>query len=332
MKEGMISEGVGGIQMSDVSVDTETGIVKMNRHVAVHDCGLVVNPKTAESQVYGACIMSICAALTEERIMDAETGRVLNADMEFYKLAGIGDIGEIIVHMDISPENDKRGIIGLGEPPAIRGIAAIANAVANAIGVRVAHGAHDARARLGGAREQEERLMQSFEYANPSTVKEAVALLGSDWSDAHVLAGGTDQISLMKDYRSHAQARGEHQEHQGAARHLEERSRTAHRRGGHLRRTRADAAVRAEYPSISTAVLGVTSPQIRNMGTVGGDLCQRPRCWYFRSGYGLLRHEGRQEPGSERRESLSRDFRRRTGLFRQRVQPRSGAGRAGRAR
>jgi xanthine dehydrogenase YagR molybdenum-binding subunit len=57
--------------------------------------------------------------------------------MEFYKLAGIGDIGEIVVHMNMEPEHDKKGIIGLGEPPAIGGIAAIANAVANAIGVRV---------------------------------------------------------------------------------------------------------------------------------------------------------------------------------------------------
>ena len=123
--------------MADVSVDTETGIVKMNKMVAVQDCGLVVNPKTAESQVFGACIMSFCAALMEERVMDQQIGRVLNADMEFYKLAGIGDIGEIVVHMDITPENDKRGVVGLGEPPAIGGVAAIANAVANAIGVRV---------------------------------------------------------------------------------------------------------------------------------------------------------------------------------------------------
>ena len=57
--------------------------------------------------------------------------------MEFYKLAGIGDIGEIVVHLDIRPENDKRGVIGLGEPPAIEACAAIGNAVANAIGVRV---------------------------------------------------------------------------------------------------------------------------------------------------------------------------------------------------
>jgi xanthine dehydrogenase YagR molybdenum-binding subunit len=136
-KEGLINQGAAGVQMADVSVDIETGIVKMNRMVAVQDCGLVVNPRTAESQVFGACIMSTCAALMEERIMDQQTGRVLNADMEFYKLSGISDIGEILVHMDITPENDARGIIGLGEPPAISGVAAIANAVANAIGVRV---------------------------------------------------------------------------------------------------------------------------------------------------------------------------------------------------
>ncbi|MCS7023584.1 MAG: xanthine dehydrogenase family protein molybdopterin-binding subunit [Bryobacteraceae bacterium] len=134
---GLNTQGVAGIQVADVSVDTETGVVTMNRMVAVQDCGLVINPRLAESQVYGACIMSICGALMEERIMDAKTGRVLNPDMEFYKLAGIGDIGEILVDLHITPENDKRGVIGLGEPPTVGGIAAIANAVANAIGVRV---------------------------------------------------------------------------------------------------------------------------------------------------------------------------------------------------
>jgi xanthine dehydrogenase YagR molybdenum-binding subunit len=135
--EGLNTGGASGVQMADVSVDIETGVVKMNKLVAVQDCGLVINPKTAESQVLGACIMSVCSALMEERIMDQQTGRVLNADMEFYKLAGIADIGDIVVDMDISPDNDKRGVVGLGEPPAIPGVAAIANAVANAIGVRV---------------------------------------------------------------------------------------------------------------------------------------------------------------------------------------------------
>ncbi len=134
---GLATGGAAGAQIADVSVDTETGIVKMNRYVAVQDCGMVINPRLAESQVYGAVIMGISTALFEERIMDQETGKYLNPDMEFYKLAGIADIGNIVVHMDIRPENDKRGVIGLGEPPAVPICAAVSNAVANAIGVRV---------------------------------------------------------------------------------------------------------------------------------------------------------------------------------------------------
>ena len=134
---GLNTGGVGGVQIASVAVDTETGIVKIQKIVAVQDCGLIINPKTAESQCHGAIIMGICAALMEERIMCQQTGRVMNPDMEFYKLAGIGDVGQIQVHFNLEPEHDKRGVIGLGEPPAISGITAIANAVANAIGVRV---------------------------------------------------------------------------------------------------------------------------------------------------------------------------------------------------
>ncbi|MGH9721010.1 MAG: xanthine dehydrogenase family protein molybdopterin-binding subunit, partial [Bryobacteraceae bacterium] len=69
----LISAGVGGCQMAEVSVDTETGIVKMIKTVAVQDCGTLVNLKTAESQVFGGCIMNICGALMEERVMDQQT-------------------------------------------------------------------------------------------------------------------------------------------------------------------------------------------------------------------------------------------------------------------
>jgi xanthine dehydrogenase YagS FAD-binding subunit len=130
--------------------------------------------------------------------------------------------------------------------------------------------------------------MQSFEYANPSSLKEALSLLGSNWNDAQVLAGGTDQISLMKDY-VHTPKRVVNIKN---IKELHGISKTG--QGLRIGATTtfddlaSNAAVRAEYPSITTAVLGVTSPQIRNMGTVGGDLCQRPRCWYFRNGYGVL--------------------------------------------
>jgi xanthine dehydrogenase YagR molybdenum-binding subunit len=128
--------GVGGVQMADVSVDIETGVVKVNKIAAVQDCGYIINLAQAESQVYGALIQGIAWALYEEQIYDEVSGQLLNADMEFYKLSGIGDIGELQVHMVQGPYDD-RGVIGLGEPPAISPGAAIANAVHNALGVRV---------------------------------------------------------------------------------------------------------------------------------------------------------------------------------------------------
>ena len=133
----LISSGVGGAVMADVSVDMETGIVKMNKMVCVQDCGLIISMKTAESQVYGAMIMSIATTLYEEKIMDPNTGHMLNPNMDFYRLAGIGDVGELVVHMMTGKGYDERGPIGLGEPPTVGPMAAISNAVANAIGVSV---------------------------------------------------------------------------------------------------------------------------------------------------------------------------------------------------
>ena len=137
MTPDLTNSGVGGVQMADVSVDIETGIVKVNKMVAVQDCGLVIDLKTAESQVYGALIMGIAYSLYEEKIMDETTGRMLNPNMDFYRLTGIGDFGELVVHMMTGPGYDERGVIGLAEPPTVSPGAAISNAVANAIGVRV---------------------------------------------------------------------------------------------------------------------------------------------------------------------------------------------------
>jgi xanthine dehydrogenase YagR molybdenum-binding subunit len=137
LTEELTSSGVGGAVMADVSVDTETGIVKMNKTVCVQDCGLIISMKTAESQAYGAMIMSIATTLYEEKIMDPATGRMLNPNMDFYRLAGLGDVGELAVHFMTGKGYDERGPIGLGEPVTVGPMAAIANAVANAIGVRV---------------------------------------------------------------------------------------------------------------------------------------------------------------------------------------------------
>jgi len=133
----LTNSGVGGVQMADVSVDIETGIVRVNKMVAVQDCGLVVDMKTAMSQVYGGMIMGISYALYEEKVLDPVTGTVLNPNLEFYRLAGLSDIGELKVHMMTGKGYDERGVIGLAEPAVVSPGAAISNAVANAIGVRV---------------------------------------------------------------------------------------------------------------------------------------------------------------------------------------------------
>jgi xanthine dehydrogenase YagR molybdenum-binding subunit len=133
----LTNSGVGGVQMAEVEVDSDTGIVKVRKMVAVQDCGLVVDLKTAETQCYGALIMGISYSLYEEKVMDPTTGRMLNPDMQFYRLAGFSDIPELVVHMMTGKGYDERGVIGLGEPPVISPGAAISNAVANAIGVRV---------------------------------------------------------------------------------------------------------------------------------------------------------------------------------------------------
>lgn len=146
--------------------------------------------------------------------------------------------------------------------------------------------------------------MQAFEYASPATLQDALKMLGQSWGEVDLLAGGTDLLSLMKDY-------------------LHTPKRVVNIKGirelGGIQSTKAglrigatatldelaeNAEVRRLFPSLRTAALGVSSPQIRNMGTVGGDLCQRPRCWYYRGGRGLLatdKNGNSLVPGGENR-------------------------------
>ncbi|MEW4568694.1 xanthine dehydrogenase family protein molybdopterin-binding subunit [Tautonia sp. JC769] len=137
--EGLTAQGVGGCQFVDLTVDTETGVVKLNKIVAVQDTGLILNIMTWKSQVYGGVIMGLNYGLFEELVMDPSTGLCLNPDMELYKLAGASDIPEIDIIPFDNEQMRKRGVIGVGEPPTIATAAAIGNAVANALGTRVPH-------------------------------------------------------------------------------------------------------------------------------------------------------------------------------------------------
>jgi xanthine dehydrogenase YagR molybdenum-binding subunit len=131
-------EDLGGVQFAEVAVDTETGIVRIARIVAVHDCGRPMNPRQIESQIHGGIIMGISYALLEERILDRNTGHMVNADLEQYKLAGVRETPAIeVVLLENYQAISATDACGIGEPATIATAAAIANAIHNAIGLRI---------------------------------------------------------------------------------------------------------------------------------------------------------------------------------------------------
>jgi xanthine dehydrogenase YagR molybdenum-binding subunit len=133
-ERGLSASGTSGVQFAEVEVDVETGVTKVTRITCVQDCGLIVDELTAESQCIGGIIGGVNYALFEDRILDRVTGHMVNPNMEWYHIAGTADIPKIDIKLMNQPE---RGVIGIGEPPTISTAAAVANAVANAIGARI---------------------------------------------------------------------------------------------------------------------------------------------------------------------------------------------------
>jgi xanthine dehydrogenase YagR molybdenum-binding subunit len=132
---GLQTSGVHGAQAARVRVDLMTGGVEVLKMVAVQDSGLVLNPLTWRSQVNGAMIQAVGQALFEERVMDPDLGLQLNPNFADYKIPGCQEIPELVALID--EEDTREAVIGVGEPPVIPGVGAIANAVHNACGARV---------------------------------------------------------------------------------------------------------------------------------------------------------------------------------------------------
>ena len=131
--------------------------------------------------------------------------------------------------------------------------------------------------------------MRPFEYAQPATKEQAAGLLGPRWEDAAILAGGTDLMSLMKDNLAAPRRVVDIKAVKELA-GIQYSAKSGLRLGTlvTLEQLREHPDVRKQYPGLVHAAEGITSAQMRNRGTVGGDLAQRPRCWYFRNGFGLL--------------------------------------------
>ncbi|HVU79021.1 MAG TPA: xanthine dehydrogenase family protein molybdopterin-binding subunit [Gaiellaceae bacterium] len=128
-----------GVQVAEVAVDVETGEVSVERIAAIHDVGRVINPLGASSQIEGGIIQGIGHTLSEERLHDPRTGRLLTTTLDAYKLPTIADVPEIVSELidEPDPHLTNLGSKGLGEPPIIPVAAAIANAIRDATGADI---------------------------------------------------------------------------------------------------------------------------------------------------------------------------------------------------
>jgi xanthine dehydrogenase YagS FAD-binding subunit len=127
--------------------------------------------------------------------------------------------------------------------------------------------------------------MKNFTYYRPSTAEQAVALLGDKWGDTELLGGGTDLLDLQKEYvaqPSKVVSLGGIGNFAGIQ--VLEKNPPAFEIGAgtKLADIAASSDLRRDCPSLTAAANAIGGPQIRNMGTLGGNLCQRNRCWYFR--------------------------------------------------
>ena len=130
--------------------------------------------------------------------------------------------------------------------------------------------------------------MQPFEFASPKTKQQVPALLGKQWGETEVLAGGTDLLGLMKDEVTTPHRLVNIKEIDEL--HGVKADKYAIRIGSltNLDEISTDEQIQKLYPVVALAAGEAASPQVRHRATLGGNLCQRPRCWYFRTGHGLL--------------------------------------------
>jgi xanthine dehydrogenase YagS FAD-binding subunit len=125
--------------------------------------------------------------------------------------------------------------------------------------------------------------MKNFAYYRPATPEQAVGLLDSKWGTSELLAGGTDLLDLQKEYIAQPDKVISLRD-MGKEFTSIQYGRSVHVIGAgvKLAEIAADKQLRQDCPALTTAAGDIGGPQIRNMGTLGGNLCQRNRCWYFR--------------------------------------------------
>ena len=291
-----VRQDLAATQFAEVEVDVETGVIRVLKMVGVNNCGIPINPLTAENQLIGAQIQGASWALFEHRTLDRNVGTMVNPNLEAYKILGPADMFEAVaIFTEGANAGNNTSATGMAEPVFVPTLAAIANAVFNAIGVRAAAAPDDAGPGAGrpGGGEEGGQAMNRFEFARATSVAEALSLVaekpGSVWK-----AGGIDLLDHLKehllepprlvDVKSIPGLNGINAEPDGSLRIGPFAT---------MARIAAHPGIRSTHAGLAHACAEAASPQIRNVATIGGNLLQRPRCWYYRlASYRCLKKGG----------------------------------------
>ncbi|CAB4990774.1 MAG: molybdopterin-dependent oxidoreductase [Actinobacteria bacterium] len=318
------------VQAVEVEVDEVTGRVRVIDAVAVHDSGVAINPIGMESQIIGGMAMGIGLALGEELLY--ENGQSMTRSYIQYPLPRASDLPDIrpIVLGDPDP-NGPYGAKGVGEIVLVPTGAAVANAIAHAIGARVRElPASPDRVRqaiverdraeersFGLVRRPNRWWIEAMRRAYPRGAHRLLHQVGTRWSrplplaelrsierpldeseavtalsapGAHAIAGGTDLIparrqgviapTVLVDL-STVSTLGLISEGAGSTRF-----------GAAVRLSDLRDWAATRSPVLAEAIEQIANPQIREMATVGGNLCQQNRCWYLRNDFDCYKRGG----------------------------------------
>jgi CO/xanthine dehydrogenase Mo-binding subunit/CO/xanthine dehydrogenase FAD-binding subunit len=319
-------------QVVEVEVDRQTGQVRLLDVVAVHDCGRVLNPVAAESQIVGGVAMGLGAALGEELV--TEQGRLANGSYIDYALPRAADLPRIrVIFLDAEEPAGPYGAKGIGEIGLIPTPAAVANAVTHASGIRVRElpitpdkivrragrrrgnirrsyriwrrpnrwwiagvraayprGLETALHRYGTRLARKKKNTEIRRRLEPHGVGEATAALSESATVA--IGGGTDLLPARRQGVAPAADALVDLTEVEELKALCEDEHGALRIGGgvHL----AELVRRPELVGkvLAETAARIASPQIREMATVGGNLCQQKRCWFYRSGFQCYKRGG----------------------------------------
>lgn len=321
----------------EVEVDQDLGTVRVVKVIAVHDSGTILNPILARGQIEGGIVMALGAALGEQFVR--EGGRVANPSFVDYACPRASNLPELKVIFVESEKGPGRYMAsGLAEICLVPTAAAIANAIANAVDVRIRDlpitpdkivnalsvapdmqpepllrrpdrwwtafvrtiyplGLHHVLHHWGGLLRRKRPSTTAEPYLiQAERLDGVVEALGRN-TGARPLAGGTD---LVLTARQGLRGKGVPWVDVTKAEQLRRISCIP---GGGLRVGAAvtlaelgASALVPEQTSLKETVFSIASPQIRNMATLGGNLCQTKRCWFYRHGFDCYKRAGSTAP------------------------------------